>query len=125
MPGERDRLVLVIDDDDALRDALAELLEAEGFVVETASNGREALERLHDGPSPRVIVVDLLMPVMDGWSFCEAKARDPELRGIPVVIVSATGEPTRPPADVRAGEFFRKPADVPRLLSTLEGYCPA
>ncbi len=117
------RRVLVIDDDEAVRGALAELLEWEGFQVETASNGREGMELLHHDPPPAVIVLDLLMPEMDGWEFCEEQSRDPQVSDIPVLVVSATGEPARPPRCVHEGEFFRKPADLPRLISTIESYC--
>lgn len=119
----RTRRVLLVDDDEWVRDALAELLSLEGFAVDTARNGLEALERLHEGPTPCVILVDLLMPVMDGWQFCAAQSQDPELRDIPVAIVSATGEPLDPPHRVRAAGFFRKPADLKALIATLERYC--
>ena len=121
--GGKARRVLVIDDDDEVRDALAELLESEGFQVEKASNGREGLELLRHEPPPAVIVLDLLMPEMDGWQFCEEQASDPSIRGIPVLIVSATVEPRRFPRSVNDGAFFRKPADLLRLISTIEGYC--
>jgi CheY-like chemotaxis protein len=119
---ERDRRVLVVDDDGPVRDALREILELEGYDVLTAENGLEALGRLRQGPRPAMILVDILMPVMDGWQFCAAQSEDPELRQIPVVVLSATRE-QQPPAQEHPADFLHKPPDIPRLLSTVARYC--
>jgi CheY-like chemotaxis protein len=83
--------ILLVEDDDAVRESLSELLRDEGFEVVTARNGREALEHLRAGRRPTAILLDLMMPVMDGWDFRQHQLRDPALRDIPVVVVTATG----------------------------------
>jgi CheY-like chemotaxis protein len=83
--------VLLVEDDLPIRDSLGEALTEEGFDVSTAGNGAEALERLRSGRRPAVIVLDLMMPVMDGWDFRQQQLDDPVLRDIPVVVVSAVG----------------------------------
>jgi CheY-like chemotaxis protein len=84
------RLVLLVDDDAGIRAALTDFLLDEGFVVHTAQNGREALEWLRgNGSQPTVVLLDLMMPVMDGRAFLDVRASDPELARIPVVVVSA------------------------------------
>jgi CheY-like chemotaxis protein len=82
-------LVLVVDDDIEVRECIRFLLMDEGFRVESASNGREALDLMLNGLRPSVIVLDLMMPVMSGQEFLAQLAREPELRAIPVVVVSA------------------------------------
>src|SRR5262245_23155992 len=84
-------LVLVVDDDEEIRNALTEFLSDEGYGVVSASNGREALASLREGVHPSVILLDLMMPVMDGWDFRAEQLRDPGLRDIPVVVITATG----------------------------------
>jgi CheY-like chemotaxis protein len=83
--------VLIVEDDDAICSSLGEALEEEGFDVETAANGRDALELLRTGKTPSAIVLDLMMPVMDGWDFRHEQLRDPALRDIPIVVVTAAG----------------------------------
>lgn len=105
------RSVLVVDDDEDVRDSVALVLREEGYQVETAANGKEALELLDRIPAPAVMLLDLMMPVMSGWQTLE-KLRDRP--GAPaVVVVSASLTP--PPAGV-AG-YVPKPIDVERLLS--------
>ena len=83
--------VLVVDDDASFRGALREHLETEGYSVVEAANGLAALGRLRAGLRPSVIIFDLMMPVMDGWDFRDGQLSDPELRDIPVVLVTAAG----------------------------------
>ena len=84
--------ILIVDDDNDVRSALSELLEEEGFSVKGAPNGREALALLRGGTvHPAVILLDLMMPGMDGWDFRSEQMRDPQLAAVPVVIVSASG----------------------------------
>jgi CheY-like chemotaxis protein len=85
------KTVLVIDDDRAVLDGLSELLENEGYNPVTAQDGRTALERLRRGVRPRVILLDLMMPGMDGWDFRHEQLRDDDLKDIPVVVITATG----------------------------------
>lgn len=81
--------VLVVDDDPDVCWALEELLRPHGYTVLTAANGREALDRLHTGPRPQLILLDIAMPVMDGETFQAVCAADPALASIPLVVISA------------------------------------
>jgi CheY-like chemotaxis protein len=85
------RRLLFIEDDDATRRSLAEALRGDGFDVDTAADGREALQLLRDGPRPSAILLDVMMPVMDGWDFRHVQLNDPSLRDIPVLLVTASG----------------------------------
>ena len=117
--------VLVVDDNAEIREVLSELLSSEGYVVAAASNGQEALDSLRSGHfRPKLILLDLTMPVMDGWEFCAESSKDPELRTIPIGVVSATCEAERPPPFrvVDAG-FFQKPTDCTNLLKTVATFC--
>lgn len=80
-------LVLIVEDDDDVRAALAQVLLVEGFMTAEARHGLEALERLRMGPLPRLILLDLMMPVMDGWAFRDAQRANPDWAGIPTVIL--------------------------------------
>ena len=82
--------VLLVDDDEAIREALTELLVCEGFAVHPAQNGKEALDWLHRNGGPCVVVLDLMMPVMDGRTFLGIRRADPSLSKIPVLVATAT-----------------------------------
>lgn len=83
--------VLVVDDDLSVRTALKELFETEGYAVAVAANGRAALNHLRGGLRPSVILLDLMMPVMDGWDFRAEQLADPALKDLPVFILTAVG----------------------------------
>ena len=83
--------MLLVEDDEATRKALAEALHGDGFEVVTAANGREALESLRQGLRPSAILLDVMMPVMDGWDFRRLQLNDPSLREIPVLVITASG----------------------------------
>ncbi len=83
--------VLIVDDDLSVRTALNELFETEGYAVALAANGRAALDQLRGGLRPCVILLDLMMPVMDGWDFRAEQLADPELKDVPVFILTAVG----------------------------------
>ncbi len=123
MDAERagQKVVLIVDDNADVRESAALLLRLLGFRVATAGDGRLALGYLHSHPAPCLILLDLRMPVMNGWQFRAAQCKDPRLAPIPVVICS--GE-----ADVRReGEFKdvvaveSKPLDPDRLVELLHG----
>jgi CheY-like chemotaxis protein len=80
---------LIVDDDAFARNALAQILEGEGYAVTCAANGREALRLLRGAPLPDLILLDLVMPVLDGFSFCRLQERDARLASVPVLVVSA------------------------------------
>jgi CheY-like chemotaxis protein len=84
-------VILIVEDDEAVREGLREVLESEDFGVVLVGDGREALRLLHAGLAPTVILLDLMMPGMDGWDFRHVQRRDPTLREIPVVVITAAG----------------------------------
>ncbi|HEU4411085.1 MAG TPA: response regulator [Polyangiaceae bacterium] len=113
------KTVLVVDDDDGVRESVAELLELEGFEVRTARNGREALEFLGSNPTPDLIVLDLMMPIMSGREFRDEQLRDGRLAGIPVVVVTASGGGRADAQAMQAAAYFVKPVNFDRFLETL------
>jgi CheY-like chemotaxis protein len=110
--------VLIVDDDPDLLDVTSFVIEDEGMAVETARNGEEALALLRAGRLPTLILLDLMMPVMNGHEFLAAVADDPLLKGIPVVVLTAT-EHTEVPG---AREVLGKPMDLKELLQIVERY---
>jgi len=108
--------VLIVDDDEALRAVIAEALGDEGLTVSCSANGLEALKVLRSGLRPDVILLDLMMPVMDGWSFREEQSRDAALAAIPVVVVTAA-QWLHKPIDARA--ILRKPFRLDELLGVM------
>jgi CheY-like chemotaxis protein len=113
--------VLIVEDDDDLRDMMAQMLTIEGFDTATAANGREALDYLHSSGKPNVILLDLMMPVMDGWEFRRRQKADPELAPVPVIVLSALDPPRA--ATVDADAFLKKPLDFDRLLELVRDHC--
>lgn len=117
--------VLLVDDDFAILDAMRELLQDEGYEVEIAENGQEALTRLRRAPiRQQLILLDLMMPIMNGWQFREEQVRDPGLASIPTVIVSANA-PDRYSGDVKTDGFVRKPLNASELLAVVRKHCQA
>lgn len=115
--------ILLVDDDPAVRDSFREVLEEEGFRVMMAQHGLEALDLLRHMPLPRLIILDLMMPVMDGWSFLEAQRLDSVLRTIPVVVLSARVLSDREAEQLGIGLYLRKPINLVSLLMIVESYC--
>jgi DNA-binding response OmpR family regulator len=113
---------MIVEDDRDTREMLERFLQLEGFEVRTAANGRVALESLRSEGSPCVILLDLMMPVMDGWQFREAQVRDPEFSNVPVIVVSAAGPRTGIPA-IHADGWLSKPVDFEELLATIGAVC--
>jgi CheY-like chemotaxis protein len=113
--------VLIVEDDEDLRDMMAQMLTIEGFEAATAANGREALDYLHSAGKPNVILLDLMMPVMDGWEFRRLQKADPELAPVPVIVLSAVDPPRA--ASVDANAFLKKPLDFERLLQLVRDHC--
>ena len=116
--------VLVVDDDQDIRESLVEALEDEGFSVLVASNGSDALEKLRAaGAPPCVILLDLMMPVMDGWQFRDEQQRDQALARIPVVVLTADGNARQKAAKMQVDEGIPKPIRLDHLLSVVGRYC--
>jgi CheY-like chemotaxis protein len=115
--------ILLVDDDADLRESLAEALEEVGYTVDRAGNGQEALQKLrsHTGAErPVAVLLDLLMPVMNGWQFCQLKRRDPAVADIPVIAMSgAVSRDPRSPYFIEVEDFLAKPVEFADLLHKL------
>jgi CheY-like chemotaxis protein len=118
--------VFVIEDNADILQAIVQVLEDEGHHVVTATNGREALAMLRkgDGPLPGIILLDLMMPVMDGWAFRAEQVADPTLADIPVIILTADGNAAEKAAQLGCAGGLRKPVDLMTLLDAVAPYLP-
>jgi CheY-like chemotaxis protein len=114
------KLIMVVEDDQAIRDNLRELLETEGYDVVTAGNGAEALDLL-DTPAakPGLILLDLMMPGMDGYEFRSEQEKNPAISDIPVLVMTADGHIEEKSSRVKAKSFVRKPISIDRLLELI------
>ena len=121
VPPERVVSVLVIDDDDDIRETLSEVLQEVGYSVACASQGAEALEILRD-VRPRVILLDLNMPIMSGAEFRAAQNSDPDLSRIPTIVMTAIDRRPGPILGIAAEEILAKPFRLPELLALLDLY---
>jgi CheY-like chemotaxis protein len=115
--------ILLVEDDLSIRESIAELLEEEGYTVICAANGAEALERLEVESAPSLIVLDLMMPVMDGWAFRSAQRKDPRLSAIPVLVVSASHAERDDVAQLAAAGFLAKPFDLDQFVGEVHRLC--
>ncbi len=113
------KTILVVEDDDATRESLGLILGARGYGVLGAANGEEALGLLRSGPHPDLILLDLMMPVMDGWQFRREQAADAALAAIPVIVLSADGNVTQKAEAIRAAGYLQKPVEVESLLEAI------
>jgi CheY-like chemotaxis protein len=120
-------VVLLVDDDDGTRGALEELLGNAGYGVRSASNGAAALSLLRAIPPGDakcdLILLDLMMPIMDGWDFRTKQRADPVLAGIPIILMSAGGGIAVVSEELRAADYINKPVDVPDLLNKVRRIC--
>jgi CheY-like chemotaxis protein len=118
------RVVLVVDDEPDARDLLAEVLEDASFMVLRAANGAEALQMLaaHRGRCD-VILLDLMMPVMNGWDFRRKQKQTPDLAGIPVLLMSAGGRIAAVRDDLDAAGYVTKPVEITDLLQKVQEQC--
>jgi CheY-like chemotaxis protein len=121
-PAPHPKRVLIVEDNEVTRDVMALILQSDGYQVSTAANGRSALERLRGGERPCVILLDLMMPVMDGWQFREEQRRDGALADIPVVVCTAAGESAQKAA-LGAAELLNKPVEADDLLAAVRRHC--
>ena len=113
------RELLLVEDDRAIRDTLRELLEDEGYRVQWAGNGRDALAQLRAGLPPRLILLDLMMPVMNGWEFREAQRSDPALARIPVIVLSADDPLAEKVSGMDVAGWLSKPFQLSVLLDAI------
>ncbi len=112
-------MVLVIEDDDDVREALADVLREAGYDVAWAADGAEAIRALRSGLRPSAILLDLMMPVMDGFAFRAEQRSDPALEAIPVIVVSADRFLDRDAGALGAAASVAKPTEPGVLLSTV------
>jgi CheY-like chemotaxis protein len=109
-------IVLVVDDNTDAIEALAQILEYEGYAVATAYDGREALEYLGGHPTPDLIVLDLMMPIMNGWELRAELAKVPAFAKVPIVVMTALAQA----AKIEADAIVAKPIDLKRLLLIMD-----
>ena len=114
--------VLVVEDDEEIRNLIKLALELEGYKVFTAENGQIGLDVLRQIPRPCLILLDLMMPIMNGWAFVEGLEKDMKLATIPVVVVSAFTEVEKP---IASKGFIKKPVDLDKLFEIVRNWCPA
>jgi CheY-like chemotaxis protein len=115
--------VLIVEDDKSIREDLAELLRDEGYAVETASNGVEAWEHLVHSPPPCLILLDFMMPVMNGMEFRKKQLADESLCAIPVILLTGIAEPVNVANDLGVAAVIKKPFRLAPLLDTMHRYC--
>jgi two-component system, chemotaxis family, chemotaxis protein CheY len=113
--GSGSTVILVVDDDPDILEALSEILEAEGFEIRRARNGKEALDRLEPDP-PQLILLDLMMPVMDGWEFAQRMRQRPSVSSIPLIVLSADRNVGSKAVDIGAVGHLAKPFELNDLL---------
>jgi CheY-like chemotaxis protein len=111
--------VLVVEDEEELREMMREALELNGYSVATAQEGQEALEALAKIEHLCLVLLDLLMPGMNGWDFFMKMRERPEFASVPVVVHSSAAD--RAPAGVT--RVLKKPIELDRLLSVVGEYC--
>jgi len=114
--------ILIVEDDDDLRTVVTDLLRHLGYRVAGAVNGRDALDYLRANRAPSLIVLDLMMPVMDGVEFCRRRLRDPALRAIPIFLFTARGQSI---ANVSAVRVLRKPLVVNEFIDAVRAVMDA
>lgn len=117
--------VLIVDDHADIRETLAEILEGAGYSVATAANGVEALAFLRENPLPGLILLDLMMPVMDGREFRHRMLEDPTYAEIPIAIISGADTNEQKGYSLEAVGYFVKPVAMDPLLQMVERHCRA
>lgn len=117
------RVVLVVDDDEDIRESFADVLQDEGYAVAGAENGAAALDYLAKHPLPAIIVLDLMMPIMSGAEFRERQLADPRLAKLPVIVMSAADRGSQIATELNASGFIAKPARVDQLINAIARLC--
>jgi CheY-like chemotaxis protein len=117
--GDCARKVLVVEDDIDVRETLAELLEGEGYEVATVEDGRAALEWLSHGELPCIMLLDLMMPIMNGWEVLEHVRQDVTLSDLRIAVITAAARQKPAGAD----ELLSKPVNIERLLDVVQRHC--
>lgn len=115
--------ILVIEDDPYIRDAVSEILQLEGYSVLSAENGEAGLEQLRKDRATDLILLDLMMPIKDGFQFRREQEEDPRIAEIPVVLMSADESIVEKKIRIGAKSYVKKPIDMDKLLNTVRQYC--
>jgi CheY-like chemotaxis protein len=115
--------ILVVEDETDIRSEIAELLRDAGFDVTEAADGKEALEKLRAGDPPCLILLDLMLPGVDGWTFRAEQLKDPSLAAIPVVVLSGVRDVAAETRDLKVSAFLKKPFEAEQLLTVVQSYC--
>jgi len=116
--------ILIVEDDFDIREALAQILEEEGYGVRCAANGLEALAIAVEDPVPSLILLDLMMPVMNGWQFRAEQLKDARIASVPVLIISADPQLRSKAEALGVAGLLRKPIALDDLLSAVKVHCP-
>lgn len=117
------KFILVVEDDPDLAQLVAEVLESAGYRTAVAGNGSEALGHLQTSTQPDLILLDMMMPVMDGWKFREEQQKLPAFASIPVLAVTADGDARGKAAAIQAAGYVTKPITIDSLLDAVERVC--
>jgi CheY-like chemotaxis protein len=117
------KCILIVEDDLDVAQSVAEVLEVSGYGTAIAANGQEALDHLRTHSHPDLILLDLMMPVMDGWQFRKEQRTVPALDAIPVVVVTADGNAREKAASIQAAGHVGKPITIDSLLDEVERIC--
>lgn len=112
--------ILVVEDDDDIRSVILDLLESEGYYTMAATNGKEALDILNKSPKPCLVLLDMMMPIMNGREFLDIVMKDSMLAPLPVLIVSAIADASNSKGSVG---FLKKPIDIDVILEVVGQYC--
>ena len=115
--------ILIVEDDEAIAEAITGLLEDEGYAAVSVPDGIAALEKLRDGDKTCLILLDISMPVMNGWQFREEQLKDAALAAVPVVVCTAAGRAEEKAQSIGAAGWLQKPIDPERLLEVVGTYC--
>lgn len=115
--------ILLVEDDKYIRESLDEFLTDEGFEVVPSMNGLDAIKRLKSGMKPQLILLDLMMPIMDGFQFREVQMRADDLAKIPVVVMSAYGDLEKNKEKLAVEAYLKKPLDIGEVLNTIQKWC--
>jgi CheY-like chemotaxis protein len=114
----QDHQILIVEDENDIRESLKEFLESENFSVATAVNGEDALQKLSNSSIPKLILLDLLMPVMNGMEFRRRQVRDQRIADVPVIIMSADNLTPDKAGDLGT-KFLKKPMEIDSMLSMI------
>jgi CheY-like chemotaxis protein len=115
--------VLVIDDDDGVRTVMRKQLQHAGFDVVTAASGSEGLAMMRQDTSIRLVLLDMIMPALDGWGVRQKQMEDPQLAEVPVIILTGAPLPSLVHAQLHAADYLLKPVGRDHLISVVSNYC--